>query len=1144
MLHIHRAERADRLVGALGELLAAPLADPMAPEVVAVPTRGVERWLTQRLSSVLGARVGRRDGVCANVEFPFPGRLAGGAIAAATGVEPAEDPWRAERLVWPLLEIVDGALEEPWLGALAAHLGAGHEGLTRRARRFGAVRHVADLYDRYGVHRPEMLRAWAAGEDADGWGRALPGDMAWQATLWRRLREGIAAPSPAERLEEACERLREEPDLLDLPPRISLFGLTRLPRSYLAVLRALATGRDVHLFLLHPSPVLWRSVSRRISTDHVSLRRADDATARLPRHPLLASWGRDAREMQLVLAAGGDGAADDHRPLSEPATSLLARIQADVREDRPPLGPPLPGAVDERPTLYPGDRSLRVHACHGRARQVEVVRDAILHLLADDPTLEPRDVIVMCPDIETFAPLVHATFGAGEPEGDEGGRPSAGPPDLRVRLADRSLRQTNPVLGVVAELIDLAAARVTASQVLDLASREPVRRRFGLDDDDLASLEEWVSATGVRWGLDADHRGPFKLGSLAANTWRAGLDRVLAGVAMAEEDQRLLRGVLPLDGVGSGDIDLAGRLAEMVERLGAALDALRGPGTLAEWTEAIARAADALTLTADAEAWQRAQLERLLGDVRAESAAAGVPSAARLELAEVRALLADRLRGRPTRANFRTGHLTICTLVPMRSVPHRVVCLLGLDDGVFPRHTERDGDDILLAEPHVGDRDGRGEDRQLLLDALMAAGDHLVVTYTGRDERTNAERPPAVPVGELLDVVDRTVRLEDGRPAREGVLVRHPLQTFDPRNFSPDGVEPGRVWGFDPAALEGARALTGPRRARPPFLPAPLPPLLADVVELEGLVRFVHHPVRAFLRRRLGIGLFERGEEAADALPVELNALERWAVGDRLVGALLAGADPDACLAAERARGQLPPGMLGEPTLDELMAEARLLVEEAAREGAGDPGAAEVDLVLPDGRRLVGSVPDVCGDRIRTVTFSRLGPRPRLAAWVRLLALAAARPGEPVEAVAIGRRRPDARGRSRVSVARIAGVPMSAALEHLRVLVDLHDRGMREPLPLYAATSAAYAAAASRSRDAREAARKAWESDWERSREDAEPEHRLVLGGQLAIDRLLEEVPRDDEAGEGWASDEATRLGRCARRLWDPLLAAETVTDR
>jgi len=1148
MLHVHRAERADRLADGLAATLLEPLDDPFAPEVVAVPTRGIERWLTQRLSTRLGTTAdARSDGVCANVEFPFPGRMILGALAAATGIDPQNDPWLTERSVWPLLEVVDECLDEPWLATLARHLEGARGGPEVPTRRFGVVRHIADLFDRYGVHRPDLVRDWVAGADRLG--------DDWQPELWRRLRARIGAPSPAERLATACERIRHDPAVLELPPRLSLFGLTRMPRSYLEVLAAIAAGRDVHVFVLHPSPSLWHRVQQALRDGPPVVDRLDDRTAHLPVNRLLASWGRDVRELQLVIASTGAGVDHHHAlPADEPRT-LLETIQNDIREDRQPPGPPLPGQPDARRHLHPDDRSVQIHACHGRARQVEVLRDAVLHLLEDDPTLEPRDVIVMCPDIDTFAPLIQATFGAGrvafadDDEADAGAAGRARLPDLRVRLADRSLRQTNPVLGVVSQLLALADQRATASQLLDLAAREPVRRRFRFDDDDLSRMQDWVAASGIRWGFDANHREPFKLGTVNANTWRRGLDRMLVGVAMTEEDQPLLGGVLPLDDVDSGAIDLAGRFAEFVDRARAAADALTDPKPIARWTDAIAQAADSLTATSDRDSWQRRELQRMLADVDGESVDETGSSAATLELADVRVLLADRLRGRPTRANFRTGHLTVCTLVPMRSVPHRVVCILGLDDGEFPRRARRDGDDLMLAEPHVGDRDPRAEDRQMLLDALLAATERLIITYTGNDERTNLPRPPAVPVGELLDIVERTGR-RGGSSVREHVVIHHPLQPFDPRNFTPGRLVAGRPWGFDPQALAGARALSGERTERAPFFAAPLPPRNDALVELNSLIRFVEHPTRALLRDRLGISVSEFYDEVQDSMPVELDALETWGVGQRLLEGVLTGAELKVCMQAEIARGALPPGELARPTLARIGAVVEGLAAAARDLGADQaPGSLDVNIVLPDGRALAGTVTGVCGDTIRAISYSRVRPRDRLRAWVRLLALSAARPERPFESVVIGRSRADARWAD-LTVARIAPLADDAAsrkriaIEQLSLLLDLYERGMCEPLPIACDTSAAYARAVASGEDGPAAARDAWETVFRFDKEDRQPEHILVHGDAVPLSRLLEAGPRDDEQGPGWDEAENTRFGRYAMRLWRGLMAVEVVSDR
>jgi exodeoxyribonuclease V gamma subunit len=1168
MLHIHRSERADGLAAALAALLREPPEDPLSFELVAVPTRGMERWLAQQLAARLGARPGRSDGVCAGIAFPSPAELTEEALAAASGIAPDEDPWRPERACWPLLEVLERSLDEPWLEPLARYLGHGRDEASQlRARRLGIVRRLAGLFHRYALERPELLDAWRAGalgEPSGGASSAQAGSSApWQAELFRRLRASIGVPDPAERAAAACALIRRRPELLALPARLAIFGLTRMPPGQLRVLRALGASRELHLFLLHPSPALWDALAdcTRAAPPPSPLARARDRSGELARHPLLRSWGRDARELQLLLrASAGDAAQHHHPPPPAPAAgsaagrgparapgerprpTLLELIQADVRDNRPPPGSAPPGHPERRPQLDPADESIRIYACHGQARQVEVLREAILHALADDPTLEPRDVIVMCPAIDEFASLIEAVFGAAQPQhADDGPRE---PLALPARLADRSPRQTNPLLSLLGELLELAGGRVTASQVLDLADREPVRRRFALDDEELTRLRTWCAEAGVRWGLDAPHREPFKLGRLSQGTWRAGLDRLLLGVAMDEERQRRFARVLPLDDVDSSSIDLAGRFAELIERLGEALDALSLPQPLSAWALALRRAADLLALPGPQEAWQRAQLDRLLARLASEAEG----SSEALAPAEVRALLAERLAARPTRANFRTGHLTICTLVPMRSVPHRVVCLLGLDDGAFPRRPPRDGEDVLLEEPLIGERDGRSEDRQLLLDALMAARERLIITYAGADERTGAVCPPSVPVGELLDAIDQTVCVAGAR-ARDRVLVRHPLQPFDPRNFMRGKLIPGRSWGFEESALRGARAALEPHRPPPPFLERPLPPLEEEALELEDLLGFLAHPVRAFLRSRLGIVVSERGELLDDRLPIELDALASWQVGQRLLDALIEGVPPRAACLAAIARGSLPPGNLGEPVLTEKIYPRANAIYRVVRErAAGELEPLDVRCVLPGGATLTGTIPKRSGEVLLACTYSRLGPRQRLSAWAQLLVLTLAEPARPWRALTVGSA-PSGGGRQRhgprVALQRIGplgGTPSkrrALAAEQLAVLLDLRARGMREPLPIFSRTSAAYASARADGRDARSAARECWCSANSATGEDCDPAHKLVLGGVVPFEQLLAAPPTADEHGPGWDPSAPSRFERLAVRLWSGLLANE-----
>ena len=1082
-LHLHRAERTDLLADGLAALLATPQPDPFAEELVVVPARGVERWLSQRLSHILGGDDGG-GGVCAGVAFRSPASLIN--EIAGTG---ADDPWSADAMAWPLLEVIDASLDEPWCRTLATHLGhfaAGEEKELRAGRRYAVARRLSGLFASYARQRPQLLVDWLAGEHG-----GLDADLDWQPHLWRALVVAMGIDPPHERHAKTLARLRDSG--AELPMRLSLFGHTRLPSTDIELISALGEHHDVHVWLPHPSAVLWNA----LSDLHGTVARSVDNSHRLAAHPLLATLGRDLRELQRSLPA--EVATDEFLGAGPSADTLLGWLQADI------------AANAERPQgrSYAGDRSVQVHSCHGPARQVDVLREVLLGLLAEDRTLEPRDILVMCPDIDAYAPLIVADFGLGDVV------PGAHPAhQLRVRLADRALIQTNPLLGVAAKLLALAGSRVTATEVLDFAHLEPVRARFAFTDDDLETITRWVQQANIRWGFDAEHRAPFGI-PFIQNTWRFGLDRVLAGVAMSDDSKDWLDVTLPLDDVGSNSVELAGRLAEYVGRLQRTVDALRGVRPLAQWLSALQDGVDLLTLTRGDDAWQTSQLQREFGDVLTS---AGPRADIGMRLPDVTALLGRQLSGRPTRANFRTGTLTVCTMVPMRSVPHRVVCLVGLDDTVFPRIGAVDGDDALAREPRTGERDIRSEDRQLLLDAICAATDKLVITYTGANEYSGQPRPPAVPLAELLDALDRTTEA----PVRDQILVRHPLQPFDVRNVTPGtlGV-PGEPFTFDANVLAVASITGGQRPEQPDLLAHPLPAPIPGDVTLDELSKFFANPVKGFFTA-LDLTLPWDVEGVEDAMPVEIDNLQQWTVGQRLLTDMLSGMDPEQAGQAEWRRGALPPGRLGWRTAGELRDQATELARAALAYRTGDPRAYDVDVDLGGGRRLTGTVSGVFGKRLLEVTFSKLDAPHLLRAWIPMLALCAAHPGQ-WSAVCIGRRR------RRTGVAeRILGAPQEDPVALLRDLVAIYDSGRREPIPLPIKTSHAWAVARISGQDPRS---EAW-SKWRYERDDRAVER--VWGREPDLDPLLS-PPRPGEEAAG----ETTRLGAYATRLWAPLLRAE-----
>ncbi|MDI9895933.1 exodeoxyribonuclease V subunit gamma [Rhodococcus sp. IEGM 1381] len=1090
MLTLHRAERAGTLADALADVLSVPLDDCFTPEIVSVPAKGVERWLTQRLSSTLGSPDG--DGIAANIDFPSPAKLVSRAVGAVDDIDPDDDPWAMGRVLWTALSVIDECRTQPWAAVLFEHLGAGSED-HRLGRRWSTASHVAELFRAYGSQRPQMLRDWFAGRFTDGLGGDLDDDLQWQPRVWKLVRERIGSPSPAERLPETCARLRDEPDSVDLPSRLSVFGPTRLTTDQLDILGALSEHRDVHIWVPHPSPSMWTALENIPAVT----RRRDDATALVVEHPLLASLSRDVRELQATT--GSVAANSVHHEGPEIANTLLGRIQSDIAADVSPTA-----ATESDGKVPATDGTVQIHACHGPARQVEVLRESLLHLFAGDPTLEPRDVLVMCPDVETYAPLIRANFGQAALV-HPGHR-------LRVRLADRGLRRTNPVLDVIATVLDFSEGRVTASELLDFAASGPVREKFSLSDDDLERLREWVTTSGARWGLTVRQREAFGLNGFRQNTFKSALDRILLGVAADETHNEYLDLALPLDDVDSNDIDLAGRFAELVDRLASVLRALAGPASVTEWTRQLGRALDLLADVSTADEWQLAQAHREIADATEHG------GSVELRLADVRAMLARRLAGRPTRANFRTGELTVCTMVPMRSVPHRVVVLLGLDDEVFPRVGSIDGDDILARDPALGERDIRSEDRQLLLDAVMSAEEKLLLFYTGADPVDGSVKPPAIPLRELMDALEVT--------AGRSVERRHPLQPFDPHNF-----EAEHPFSFDTVALAGAVSKQRAPQPVAPFLPAALPPADRGDVELADVIAFVENPVQAFLRQRLGFRVPELEGDLADNLDIELDPLSRWNIGDRMLAAVIAGGDIGEFADAEWRRGTLPPFHQGRREMSDIRQIVGIIADAAAPFHEGPADTTDVAVDLGDGRRLTGTVTGIHGRVLARSSYSRLAAKHRLAAWVRLLAVAASEPGE-WSAVTIGRAsgmRPPRRSRLTAPQDPIAT---------LRELVKLRDRGLASPLPISTGTASAYAEkrfGGGSIEDGYDSATWAWRGDFGDGNDRS---LRYVHGPTLSFQTLLAAPPLSDETDP---SNETSRFGVLARTLWDPLLTAENM---
>ena len=898
LLVLH-GNRAELLAEALIEWTRRHPLAPLEQEVVLVQSNGMAEWLKMTLASRLG--------VCAATQVELPGRFLWRAYRQVLGREavPPQSALDKQPLTWRLMACLPGVLQEPGFEPLAGFLDRGDA-----ARRLQLAERLADLYDQYQVYRSDWLVAWAAGQDvlpaADGRLLPLPADQRWQPLLWRAL---LATLDESERLASRAAlhgrvvaALESDlPAAMPLPRRVLLFGMTHVPMQTLQALAALSRRCQVVLAIPNPCRYHWADTIDgrellRLQRRRQPLREGRDLAAvsleqmHAHAHPLLAAWGRQGRDFVRQLDAFDDVQAAQARfALNRvdlfddgPGETLLQQVQARIR-DLVPLA--------EHPALAslppdPADRSIVFHSAHSAQREVEVLHDQLLALLAQPPggqALAPRDIVVMVPDIEGFAPAIRSVFGQ-HARGDARHIP--------YDIADLAARGQHPLLRALDWLLRLPQQRCRASELRDLLDVPAVAARFGVPAVGLPTLARWIDGAGIRWGLNEDHREALGLGACGdLNSWRFGLERMLLGYThgdppgtplpgLAGPEDSDFRGVEPYGEVGGLEAGLAGALVALVEALGHWWQLASTPATPEAWAERLRDLLEALfAATDEAERPLIDSLHRALADWLGACGLAGFDEA--LPLPVLREAWLGGLDAPALGRRFRAGGVTFCTLLPMRAIPFEVVCLLGMNDGDYPRSGQRSDFDLMAlpGQQRPGDRSRRDDDRQLMLEALLSARRVLHVSWTGRSLRDNSPQPPSVLVSQLRDYLAAGW----GPDVLHERSTEHPLQPFSRRYFEQ---APGsRLFTF---AAEWRQAHQRPEAGLPP---APLPAILPDpAVPLTraGLARFLKNPVREFFRTRLDVVFHDDEAPPDDDEAFSLDALEQHGLFDEALGQVLA----------------------------------------------------------------------------------------------------------------------------------------------------------------------------------------------------------------------------------------------------------------
>lgn len=936
VLHGNRLETLRTLV--VDWLRDHPLA-PLEQETFLVQSNGMAQWLK------LAFAASPDDpepgcGIAAGQRFLLPQSFLWQAYRAVLGAEsvPETSPFEKTRLQWRIYKLLPGLLEaHPDTFAPLARFLAEDAGARKRHQ---LSRRLADLFDQYQVYRADWLADWLDKQDqlrnARGGSMPLDADLRWQAVLWRELHTNAGETARMLSRPGIQERFIAELDaatpgsIPGLPRRLVVFGITSLPKQVLDALQALSRHCQILQLVQNPSGLYWADLveDRELLKLDQNRHQRDSGVAG---HPLLAAWGKQGRDYIGLLY-------DIDRPeqyrewfreidLFEPAlpdgtdltsAPLLRQIQQDVFDLTP-----LPEPGEER--RLGDDRSLRFHRAHSRQREVEILQDRLLDAFeqadrAGRP-LRPRDIIVMVPDIDAYAPAVEAVFGTIE---------SRDPRYIPFTIGDRRARSEAPLAVALERLSDLPGARLTLGDVLDLLEVAAFRRRFGLREEDLPLLRRWCRDAGIRWGLDGAQRQSLDLDTdFEQNSWRFGLRRMLLGYAVGSN--AAWQDIEPYPEIGSLDAALLGPLRALLDTLEAQLQAFSQPGRPEDWGQRIeALLEDCFTLQTADELSLESRVLSAMQQWLAACEEAGFDEPVPLSVARDAWMSALEDEGPAQR--FLAGRVNVCTMMPMRSIPFRMVCLLGMNDGDYPRTRPPLDFDLmaLKGQYRPGDRSRRDDDRYLFLEALLAARESLHISWIGRNARDNELLPPSVLVSQLRDHIDRGWRVigQPDQPASEALTVDHPLQPFSPRyDDHQEYFTYAREW----------EATEAPRAAEPTLPPPELEQPV--VLSLADLGRFLRDPVGHFLRERLKLRFDEDSEAPPEHEPFDLAGLEAYGVHDSLLAPArrLAPADsPEAAITAAGEQllrgGHLPVGALGRMTLnqahDQALAAAKRWQEE------------------------------------------------------------------------------------------------------------------------------------------------------------------------------------------------------------------------
>ncbi len=1015
-LSVFTSNRLEILAETLADVLRTPLGSPLDQEVIVVQSLGMERWLCMELAHY--------HGICANYRFPFPNTFVQQLIYEFLPELTEVSPFDPGIMTWRIMEHLPSCLPQPAFKPLRVYLSEDRVDL----KRFQLSERIADLFDQYLLFRPDMIFRWESGAESH-----------WQALLWRELVKGQEGMHRAALGRAFLQALSSSRDVSALPDRVTVFGISTLPRFYMQVLEALSHFLQVNIFLMNPCGEFWGDILSEWEMKRIAGRETERVSSYEELHlekgnSLLASMGALGREFFDMV---NEFDKEDFTSFQDPGEgTLLHCVQSDILHlrDRAKTG-------FKRPPILGDDKSIQVHSCHGPKREMEVLQDYLLDRFDKDPMLQPKDILVMTPDIEAYAPYIQAVFDV----------PPDDPKRIPFSIADQSIRKESEIIDSFFTILDLWESRFGAQQVMALLESRTIGCRFGLSEMDVGLIREWVRKTHIRWGIDHESRNQAGLPAFEENTWKAGIDRLLLGYAMPGHNETLFEGILPYDHIEGSETQVLGTLAEFLDLLDSKVNLLGQIRTLGEWSPVLMGLLDDFFLHHEEGEREMQVLRRSVLELEEIEKLSGYTE--KVDIHVIKSHLVSCFEREGFGFGFITGGITFCAMLPMRSIPFRVICLVGMNGDAYPRESRPLGFDLMAKKPRPGDRSRRNDDRYLFLEAILSARDTLYLSYVGQSIQDNSPISPSVLVSELMDYMEQGFANKGKRNILEQILIKHRLQAFSPEYFKSDG----NLFSYSKENFETAkRLIKGPKDPAPFFsIGLKAPDQEWRNVDVEGLCRFFGNPTRFLLNNRLGIFPEDEVPILEDKEAFSLKGLEKYLLEARLLIKRLGGQDLKKAFGVTRASGQLPHGTVGRCIYEHLIQGIDHFAEKTGSLMEGETlDPLEIDLQL-GGMHLTGQVGPIYPHGLIHFRYAKTTARDLLRLWITHLLLNQCRSDlYPRKSIYAGLESNQWQERGWAS---FSYSPVKDPEIHLAGLLDRYWSGLRAPLQFYPESSYIYA---------------------------------------------------------------------------------------